>query len=293
MRFALQPGMPDLSGKKNKSAALCDFVIGSQLDILAITETWLTGGDRDDLVIGDIQNTLPNYKFYHSHRHHGSGGGIGILVRDGLHVGVNETCEFDSMEYMNVTIPSSSTSFQLILIYRSPPNNKNKLTSSMFLDEFSSLLAILTVSSSHLLLTGDFIIHVDVADDREAVSFLNILDLHDLKQHVDGPTHTGKHTLDLLISRRYNNFVSSLSIQGGLPSDHLAIKCLIYISRPGPSSKYVKTRRIRNIKNDVFCSDIQSSFLPVPLDADSDSLVMLSGPIASQHLKTSGHHEDS
>ena len=143
----------------------------------------------------------------------------------------------------------------------------------MFLDEFSSLLAILTVSSSHLLLTGDFNIHVDVADDREAVSFLNILDLHDLKQHVDGPTHTGKHTLDLLISRRYNNFVSSLSIQGGLPSDHLAIKCLINISRPVPSSKCVKTRRIRNIKNYVFCSDIQSSFLPVPLDADSDSLV--------------------
>ena len=89
---------------KNKSASLCDFVIGSQLDILAITETWLTGADRDDLVIADIQNTLLNCKFYHSHRHHGRGGGIGI------HVSVNETCEFDSMDYMNVTISSSSTS---------------------------------------------------------------------------------------------------------------------------------------------------------------------------------------
>ena len=42
---------------KNKSASLCDYIISNQLDILAVTETWLTGSDKDNRVIADIQNT--------------------------------------------------------------------------------------------------------------------------------------------------------------------------------------------------------------------------------------------
>ena len=269
---------------KNKSAALCDFVISNQLDILAITESWLTGDGRDDVAIADIQNTLPNYKLHHSHRRHRRGGGTAILVRDGLHVRINETCEFNSMEYMNVTISSSSTSFQLILIYKLKSDKKNKFTSSMFLDEFSSLLATLTVGGGHLLLTGDFNVHVDVADDREAQSFLNILDLHDLKQLVVGPTHIGNHTLDLLITWKQDNFVSHISTHSHLPSDHYAVKCFIKINRPEPSIKAMQTRKIRNIKRDIFRSDIRSALLRLPSDADCDSLVNEYNNILSKTL---------
>ena len=53
---------------KAKSASLCDFVIGKKIDIIAITETWLSGDDRDNRTIADIQNTLPNYTFQHRPR---------------------------------------------------------------------------------------------------------------------------------------------------------------------------------------------------------------------------------
>ena len=50
-------------------------------------------------------------------------------------------------EYMDVTISSSATSFHLVVLYRPPPSNKNKLTSSLFLDECSSHFEILTAGS--------------------------------------------------------------------------------------------------------------------------------------------------
>lgn len=65
---------------KNKSTALCDFVINQHIDLLVITETWLTGTERDNRAIADIRNTLPNFVFHHIPRLHCRGGGVGVLA---------------------------------------------------------------------------------------------------------------------------------------------------------------------------------------------------------------------
>ena len=261
---------------KNKTSALCDLVIGSHLDIVALTETWLFGDYRDDHSIADIQNTLPNYKFHHSHRHHGRGGGTAILVRDGLSVSFNDTCDFASLEYMNVTISSLSASFQLVVLYRPYPSKKNKFTPRMFMDDFSSLLETLTVGSSRLLLAGDFNFHVDDIHDHEATTFLNLLNLHDLQQHVHVPTHVSGHTLDLVISRSDDDLVSGVSVQRGLPSDHYAVKCSVNISRPGLSTVKVRSRRIARINKVDFRSDVQSSLQSTCLPPVSDLASLVS-----------------
>ena len=51
-------------------------------DALVITETWLTGKDSDQKIIGDM--TPEGYTFHHGPRTHRKGGGVGILVRDSL-----------------------------------------------------------------------------------------------------------------------------------------------------------------------------------------------------------------
>ena len=54
-----------------------------------------------------------------------------------------------------------------------------------FFEEFSQLLGHLTVSSGKLLLLGDFNFHVDGPEkDPQAARFLELLDLHNLSQHV-------------------------------------------------------------------------------------------------------------
>jgi len=51
-----------------------------------------------------------------------------------------------------------------------------------------------------LLLTGDFIFHVDIDDDPNAKLFQEVLDSMGLKQYGTCPTHMSGYTLDLLIT---------------------------------------------------------------------------------------------
>ena len=45
---------------KPKTVSVCDFIISSKLDILAITESWLTDDDRSNRALADIKNNNNN-----------------------------------------------------------------------------------------------------------------------------------------------------------------------------------------------------------------------------------------
>ena len=214
---------------KDTSTALCDFVITPQLDVLAITETWLTGVDRDNRTLADIKNTLPNYVLYHSPRLHSRAGGVGILVRNGITVNIHQSQEYRAFEHVDLTLSSMSLSFHLLVIYRPPPNKKNKLTNAMFHDDFGCLTESLIAHPCRFLVAGDFNIHMDAPDNREAAIFRDLFDTSNFKQHVASPTHTAGHTLDLLITNNTDDFISSVSTHHDLPSDHAAVKCLIML----------------------------------------------------------------
>ena len=54
--------------------------------------------------------------------------------------------------------------------------------------------------ANHLLITEDFNIQMDVADD--AIKLCELLESVGLEQHVTVPTHISKHTRDLIITRQ-------------------------------------------------------------------------------------------
>ena len=65
---------------------LCDFVINDHIDILAVTETWLSGDDRDNPSLADLTSTLPNYQWHHIPRKGRQGGGVGVCIKKGFKV---------------------------------------------------------------------------------------------------------------------------------------------------------------------------------------------------------------
>ena len=69
-----------------KTAAISDFVISNDIDILAITESWLTGDHRDSHKIADLKNTLTDYDFIDSPRVGRRGGGVAVILRKGFSV---------------------------------------------------------------------------------------------------------------------------------------------------------------------------------------------------------------
>ena len=119
---------------------------------------------------------------------------------------------------------------RVILIYRPSPSRKNKLTTNMFLDEFAQLVESVVITDTHILICGDFNLHVDDINDPDAVRFLNILDSFNLCQHVTGPTHKRGYTLDLLITRSDDSLVNNTRVLPDVYSDHHLPKAPLSLS---------------------------------------------------------------
>ena len=88
-----------------------------------------------------------------------------------------------------------------------------------------------------------------------------MLDSAGLQQHVDGPTYRDGHTLDLIITRCADNFISKLKILPELPSDHKRVLCNVDLPRPAPTRKSVTYRKLRNVYIEKFSEDIAISSL--------------------------------
>ena len=125
------------------------------------------------------------------------------------------------------------------------------------------------------MIAGDLNFHVDDLTDKDACTFLDILDSANLEQYVIGPTHRDGHTLDVVISRRSDNLVDNFSIWDDIytPVVHYGVKCYIDMARPKAAKKFLKCREIRKIDMEQFRHDILSSSVVIQPQADHDALV--------------------
>ena len=98
-----------------------------------------------------------------------------------------------------------------------------------------------------------------------------MVDSANLKQHVDRPTHISGHTLDLILIRSTDNFVSNISPTYYLPPDHAAVLCQLNIARPEPTKMEIKTSV--DIDVDAFCNDISNYSLYASSFCDLDLFI--------------------
>ena len=139
----------------NKSATLKEYVIDKEIDLLAITETWLT--ENEKIAINDL--CPEGYSFLKEPRKHAKGGGIGLFYRNLLDIKriiVHQTIK--TFEYMHVEISGVSL-VHLLIVQRPPPSTGNKFTTTEFLQEFELLLNELVLTPGALLIAGDFNLH--------------------------------------------------------------------------------------------------------------------------------------
>ena len=123
MRFATT----NLRSVRQKSAALSDLISSKQIDILAMTETWLSSCDTA-ACLADI--SPPGFSLFHCPRLSGRGGGVAFLVRETFKVEIIHTPKFLSFEAICILVKHSSITANFICIYRPPGCAKT------FFDEF-------------------------------------------------------------------------------------------------------------------------------------------------------------
>lgn len=64
---------------------------------------------------------------------------------------------------------SSSHSFRIVNIYRPPYSEEHKVTTSVFFTEFANYVETFLLCKEQLLITGDFNIHMDAADQPDTI----------------------------------------------------------------------------------------------------------------------------
>jgi len=86
-----------------------------------------------------------------------------------------------------------------------------ELLVSLFLDECNSFLSVAATTPHEFVTTGDFNIHLDNPSDHATSQFLSVLSSYNLIQHINFPTHTINHILDLVITSADSSLAPSLS----------------------------------------------------------------------------------
>ncbi len=243
----------------NKAIELHDFIVSNSIDLLFVTETWLSGNLRDNVVIAEL--IPPNYGFMHRPRTTGRGGGVGIVYRKDLSIKMCLSTEYDAFEYMVTKIVSASVIYHLVLLYRPPPSQKNHLTTSAFIDDINKLMAELFLLKGRLLILGDFNIHMNNTDMADTQQFINVLDIFSMQQHVTVPTHKAGNTIDLLLTRSSDIGIHSIAVSDDLISDHFVVNFSLATTRPPRPQKVVSFRNYKRLNIDDFKLDINNSNL--------------------------------
>ena len=236
---------------RKKSAALSDLISSKQIDILAMTETWLSPCDTA-ACLDDI--SPPGFSLFHCPRPSGRGGGVAFLVRETFKVEIIHTPKFMSFEVICILVKHSSITANFICIYH-PPGCAN-----MFFDEFPNFLENTLQFQDELYIFGDFNIHLD-KPSVNTTSFLDILDTFSLHQHVTFPTHIYGHWLDLFTTRSNCKHVKAVSSSDGV-SDHLTVLIDLWLQiKYSPEKANITFRPINKIDLDTLHMDLSNSDL--------------------------------
>ena len=171
---------------------LNDFIVEHDVDIFAITETWLYDSDFDDFFCSHIGPA--GYNFFHDPRTTSHGSSVAVLTKKPFKVFKQQLANFKSFETYEAVLKSSGNyNLRLVNVYRPPPSAANGLSVALFLEEFSTYLEHLNLAPGLLLMSGDFNFHVDRPNDSDSRRSMSILDSFDLNQHVGCALYTGAH----------------------------------------------------------------------------------------------------
>lgn len=236
----------------NKAITIKDFVIDHDLELVLLTETWLTSSRQK--ICGDLTPT--GYKLRAINRKGKRGGGVAVLYKANIKITEVKDVTTSSMEAMAFTISAQKT-VRIVLLYRLIPSKS--IPRAAFIPDLRETLETLAMGARPFVILGDFNIHWNAISDLERKSLSELCSELGLQQHVHFPTHEDGNTLDLIISRNVDNLIASVA-QGSMLSDHYTVKFSLNVAKPHPPRCQVSFRKIRNLDHRAFGRDLEEAF---------------------------------
>lgn len=194
-----------------------------ECDVCLVQETYLKNSDT-----AKIQEICDNgWNIFSMPRAVRSGGGVGVLFRDGVRVKHSPLLtSYKSFQIQEVLIGGQGDLVRLCNVYRPPYTGKARFTEACFLEEFAEYLSELATRTGTPFIMGDFNFQIQDPTNFYAKKLALLLDSMEFDQLVpDTPTHIGGGTLDLVICQsEHRRRVQSIKvIPEGTLSDHFLV----------------------------------------------------------------------
>ena len=214
------------------------FVVESMaehnLDHLCITETWLLPSD-----VTVISAALPSsYSFHHVPRSTDAGvGGVGLICSRALSNVrvVPNHMDVSSFEFLEITFSLHLQNIRMAILHR--PGHPG--TDHAFMEEFGQFLEILSVCREKLVICGDFNYWLDNPSKPYTNEFMSLLDINNMSNYVQVPTHISGHILDLVLTPVGVDLVNRVEVSpiDHRISDHALITIQLDVIRPATYSR--------------------------------------------------------
>ena len=179
----------------NKTLPIFDIICECDFDVIAITETWLKS-TIDATTVREL--TAKGYSHKLLSRSSRKGGGVALLYKSTIDIKKPVHNVYRTFEHIEYIMRTDTSSIRLIVIYRQPPSQKNRLTVAEFFEEWTSFVDELVITPGKFIIMGDINFHLDDTSDCNASRFRASIKSTGLIMHVREPTHRKGHTLDVL-----------------------------------------------------------------------------------------------
>ena len=141
-------------------------------------------------------------------------------------------------------------------VYHPTANNTEMNTHGEFLDQFIKLIGEIWVTNKNLIITGDFNIHANDANNIDVGQFLDSLEALGLKQYVNFPTHNENNTLGLIIGGELCQIKPMYIKKSPYLSDHAVVSSLFTLRKHSLPIKEIKYRKLKAVDPDILINDM-------------------------------------
>ena len=147
-------GLLNVRSLRNKADFITDYACENYIDILCLTETWLT--DNDASLISVI---VPyGYKFQHFSRNDRCRGGVEVLFKASFHLALSKPWPAQFFECLEVMLRglSIAATLPIFVVYRPPSSGRKSKPFHIYLEEFGELLECVSIKNSSYLVISTF-----------------------------------------------------------------------------------------------------------------------------------------
>ena len=210
---------------KNKEQPLLHQLIDKDIDIMIVTETWLTKDDTIWLEAYDLNKDT--YRIQSAHHQNGRGGGLALIHRSTSNAKLIAKGQTRSFEYANWLLTMKKNNRTVTGIYH--PSPKNAITNRMFIDDVTDHLMTLLSAATNNIILGDFNMHINDTNSNDACTFLDTFTALGLTQHVTMSTHIKGNILDLMFTEEISSIKLTTCQASPFLSDHKLVTASLNI----------------------------------------------------------------